>query len=436
MRFSDTIELAWTNLWRRKARTILTTMGVIIGTAAIITMMALGIGMQRNLTSQFESIGSTKDITVIPEIKVSGSSPFTTGTSSSNILNDDSIDDFRNMEHVELVIPAFTLYADTEIKVGRFTTSVSIVGWNPKISSHNSEEMAEGRFFTKDSGSVMVLGYKIPEIFQDTRHKRDKTPSTKKQRIDTLHKTAKVTVTRVNDSGEKESKTLRVKIVGIVAEKGNTEDYSIYMPMQEVAKLNDWATHQTNTLKMQGYESLKVRVESTDKVDEVVNKITEMGYTAFSFKQMLDQLNQVFVIIQAVLGGIGAIALLVASIGIINTMTMAIYERTKEIGIMKVVGASLKDIRNLFILEAGTIGFMGGVAGIVLSYIVTTCIGFFMEMYISTTGGSTQTQSILYIPPWLVIFAVIFSTFIGLAAGLYPAMKAAKLSALTAIRTE
>jgi putative ABC transport system permease protein len=256
------------------------------------------------------------------------------------------------------------------------------------------------------------------------------------ERVDVLHKTAKVTLSRVNDHGERESKTLRVKIVGVLEEKGNMEDYSIYMPMEEVARLNDWVKRQNNTLKLQGYESVRVRVGSTDKVDQVVEEIADLGYTALSLKQIVAQLNQIFAVIQAILGGIGAIALLVASIGIINTMTMAIYERTKEIGIMKVVGASLGDIRNMFLLEAGTIGFLGGLIGVMFSYFIILMIDLFMGMYITSTSGSTEAQSILVLPPWLAVFAVVFSTIVGILAGLYPAMKAARLSALNAIRTE
>lgn len=452
MRFFDVVELVWASLWRRKGRTILTTMGVVIGTAAIVTMMSLGIGMQNSLTEQFESMGNAKDITVMPPIR-GGSSIFTTTTSATDILDKKTIDKIIKLKNVASITPAFSLSATTEIKVGQYSTGMNIVGYDPKYGKGFDVKMAEGKFLNQEDGLFMVVGYKVPGLFVDTRNQKTnhqqkgttlKSSSSSipgiaavNQRINVLHKTAQLTISRTNEMSEKEAKTLRVKIIGIVAEKGSNDDYAVYMPMQEVASLTDWAKGQQNTLKKQGYESLTVHVTATDKVDEVVSQISDLGFTAFSLKQLLSQLTQSFIVIQAVLGGIGAIALLVASIGIINTMTMSIYERTREIGIMKVVGASLVDIRNIFLLEAGTIGLMGGIVGIVLSYIIAVLINFFMSMYIiSTSGGSTQTGSLLMIPIWLVIFAMVFASFIGLLAGVYPAMKAARLSALSAIRTE
>ncbi|MGI6704850.1 MAG: ABC transporter permease [Clostridia bacterium] len=451
MRATDAFQLAATNLSRRKARTILTTIGVVIGTAAIITMMSLGIGMEKNLTSQFEAFGNANDITVMPPIKMSGSSPFTTGVSSSVILDEEAVEELQEIPGVEGVVPSLSLTADVVTRVGRYETNMGIVGYDVESGPAVEEKMAEGKLFHKNTGMVMVLGYKVPDVFIDTRNRRanettrgmtvNDNPQVslyndRDERVDVLHKTAKLTLSRVNDHGERETKTLRVKIVGVLEEKGNMEDYSIYMPMEEVAHLNDWAKRQNNTLKLQGYESVKVRVNSTGKVDQVVEGIADLGYTAFSYKQIVVQLSQIFAVIQAILGGIGAIALLVASIGIINTMTMAIYERTKEIGILKVVGASLGDIRNMFLLEAGTIGFLGGLIGLLFSYFIILMIDLFMGIYISSAGGGTEAQSILLLPPWLAVFAVVFSTFVGLLAGLYPAMKAARLSALNAIRTE
>ncbi len=451
MRAADAFQLVTTNLSRRKGRTILTTIGVVIGTAAIITMMSLGIGMEENLTSQFEAFGNANDITVMPPIKMGGSSPFTTEVSSTVILDEEAVEELQEIPGVEGVIPSLSLSADVVTRVGRYETNMGIVGYDVESGPAVEEKMAEGKLFHKNTGMVMVVGYKVPDVFIDTRNRRanesargmtvNDNPQTslyddRDERVDVLHKTAKVTISRVNDHGERESKTLRVKIVGVLEEKGNMEDYSIYMPMEEVARLNDWVKRQNNTLKLQGYESVRVRVGSTDKVDQVVEEIADLGYTALSLKQIVAQLNQIFAVIQAILGGIGAIALLVASIGIINTMTMAIYERTKEIGIMKVVGASLGDIRNMFLLEAGTIGFLGGLIGVMFSYFIILMIDLFMGMYITSTSGSTEAQSILVLPPWLAVFAVVFSTIVGILAGLYPAMKAARLSALNAIRTE
>ena len=136
--------------------------------------------------------------------------------------------------------------------------------------------------------------------------------------------------------------------------------------------------------------------------------------------------------VQAVLGGIGAVSLFVAAIGIANTMMMSIYERTKEIGVLKVLGCAMGNIRSMFLIEAGFIGFMGGVIGLVLSYGVSGIVNRFLAP--GLTDGMTSRISM--IPPWLALAAVVFAVFIGMLAGFFPAQRAMKLSPLAAIRNE
>ena len=144
--------------------------------------------------------------------------------------------------------------------------------------------------------------------------------------------------------------------------------------------------------------------------------------------QYLEPLKQTSDMLQMVLGAIGALAMMVSAINIANTMVMSIYERTKEIGIMKVIGASLKDIRGLFLAEAAFIGFAGGVIGIMLSYLLS----FIVNMVASGQGSTMQSS----IPVWLALGAIAFATGVGIVAGYVPANRAMKLSALTAIKTE
>ncbi|NLL23648.1 MAG: FtsX-like permease family protein, partial [Tissierellia bacterium] len=148
-----------------------------------------------------------------------------------------------------------------------------------------------------------------------------------------------------------------------------------------------------------------------------------------------EEMNQGTLIIQAVLGGIGSISLIVAAIGIANTMVMSIYERTREIGIMKVIGASVRDIRLIFLTEASLIGLLGGVLGISLSIGISQLLNFiFSQTEAGVRLGDDAVISI--IPPWLILLSLIFSSLIGLMAGYYPAKRATKLSAIEAIKTE
>lgn len=180
------------------------------------------------------------------------------------------------------------------------------------------------------------------------------------------------------------------------------------------------------------YDTIYVYVDDMDHVLDVQSKITDMGYQAYSSMQWLEQAQEQTDMIQAILGGIGAVSMFVAAISIANTMMMSIYERTKEIGVLKVLGCSLGSIRNMFLIEAGFIGFIGGVVGLGLSYGVSYLVNSFLGA--ALLGG--QGGNISRIPPWLSGVAVVFAIIIGMLAGLFPAIRAMKLSPLAAIRNE
>jgi len=174
-------------------------------------------------------------------------------------------------------------------------------------------------------------------------------------------------------------------------------------------------------------------VDNLDNVESVSNEIRTLGFQTYSNAEYLESMQKQFAMIQAVLGGIGAVSLLVAAIGIANTMMMSIYERTKEIGVIKVLGCSLKNIRQMFLLEAGFIGLIGGVIGNILSLMMS----FVVNKVVGSMGAEMgMTDVISYIPPWLVLISLAFAILVGMAAGYFPARRAMKLSPLAAIRNE
>ena len=165
-------------------------------------------------------------------------------------------------------------------------------------------------------------------------------------------------------------------------------------------------------------------------------RIKDLGYSCWSMADSLEGIENTSRTVQAILGGIGAITLLVAALGITNTMIMSIYERTKESGIMKVIGATFSDIHSLFMVEAGMIGFIGGTLGLGLSYGVSKIINHIAGQYLNNGMAMEEVTNISLIPPYLALFAVGFAIIIGLVAGLYPAYRAVRLSPISAIRNE
>ena len=190
-----------------------------------------------------------------------------------------------------------------------------------------------------------------------------------------------------------------------------------------------------------GYEQVWVKVKDFNDVEKVQKEIKALGYGSSSLMDILKSMQQTSKTLRLILGGIGAVSLLVAALGIANTMVMSIYERTREIGIMKVLGCLIGDIRRMFLMEAGFIGFLGGVVGLLLSVGASLLLnafggGAFGSLGIGYGLGEGVQAKISVIPIWLALASVVFATIVGLVSGFYPANRAMKLSALEAIKSE
>lgn len=231
----------------------------------------------------------------------------------------------------------------------------------------------------------------------------------------------------------------------MLKESGTEKDYQAYMnltALEEIIKADErYQRSQSQdrtsgrSLQQSGYEQVKVKVADIEQVENVQEQIRNLGFESHSLLDMLNSMKEYSRTLQAILGGIGAVSLLVAAIGITNTMVMSIYERTREIGVMKVLGADLKDIGRMFLLEAGLIGFLGGGLGIAFSYLVSFLLNHLSAGFMGGMMGGTPGQ-ISIITPLLAIGAMAFATLIGLIAGYLPARRAMHLSALDALRTD
>ena len=221
---------------------------------------------------------------------------------------------------------------------------------------------------------------------------------------------------------------MRVRIAGIL-EQGGRFDYTLFLSLKETEDLNAWATGERSNTGLQGYDTVYVQVSSVEQVDRIEDQINQSGFTAYSIQSQLRQLNLLFSAIQAVLGAVGGVALLVAGFGIANAMIMAIYERTREIGLMKAVGARNREIMAIFLTEAGLIGMFGGIAGAAIGWLLGKGVGLIAQAYLRSvisqadTGG-TAIPNLIYTPLWLILFAVGFSALVGVISGLYPALRA------------
>lgn len=434
MRSSDLISMGFRNLWRRKLRTFLTVLGVIIGTASIVIMVSLGFGMTEGFREQLAEIGNLHVITVNRSYDYGGDS-----RKEKLILDDKAVSTFAGIKGVQAVTPILESYV--RITSGKYTTHVSIKGIIPETMEAFDYKLKDGRLLQEEDTLSLVFGSYVPSTFYNPKDRNFwNNWDPERSYVDVLKDRMELTFDTdyygPNDK-KKPPKTYKINGVGILDSGDYENDYYVFMPLSQMKKLMNEnrknSRQQGSGTKQEGYNEVKVKVADINDVQTVQQQIKDMGYSAYSLNDMLESMQETAATLQAVLGGIGAVSLLVAALGITNTMIMSIYERTREIGIMKVIGASLSDIRRLFLLEAGIIGLTGGLIGIALSYGASYILN---RSNFSLLGMGAVGARISIIPIWLALATICFSTLVGILSGFYPARRAMKLSALEAIKTE
>jgi putative ABC transport system permease protein len=259
--------------------------------------------------------------------------------------------------------------------------------------------------------------------------------------------TLTVKLTRTDAEGTTTSRVVRLQVAGVLAPRGFDYDYSVFMQLKDVEELNTWSTGKQANRRLGGYSQAVILMEDAAVQAALEDELREAGYFAMSPNQILEEINRTFYAMQAFVGGIGVITLIIAGTGIANTLITAIYERTAEIGLMKAVGATTRQVMVIFLAEAAAIGGGGGLAGLIvgllLSQVVGAVAGQSMQAQmggpsigpIGASGGPTQTAvNLVATPLWLMVLAPLFAAGVGVIAGLYPARRAAMLDPVVALR--
>lgn len=429
MRLRDLIEAVFSNLRRMKLRLVLTALGVVIGTSSVVLMVSLGIGLQRNITDELSGFGDATHIQVQGGGAMSGMGVPTSGEVR---LDEEALEEFAELEHVVAVMPRIWVPFD-QMEYRRNAAGAQALGVRMDDLEEFGYELADGRYAHGDG--EIVLGASVESIFAGGNpFMGPDAPDV--EPLDLMGKRITVTTTIwPTDPADPEAQPVTEKrqmtVVGILAEADMETDTSVFVPMDAAI---DIAGLKRRTLE---YSLVVIKADSPETVADIEKIVLEQGYFAFSAQSVQDAVKQTFWILQVVLGAIGGIALLVASLGIANTMTMSILERTREIGIMKAVGASGAQIRHIFLGESAVIGLLGGIGGLLFSLAGAALANLFVAgMLASQTGSVEGNSAIFHVPLWLAAFSVVFATTVGLLAGVLPAIRAANLDPLVALRHE
>lgn len=427
MTISDQIRTAVANVGRRKLRSALASLGVVVGTLTIVIMVSLAAGVRQQINRQFSSIGLDR-LTVTPSGGGRGGfgppgfgrGGFDQTAPRKKIITADDVSRWKQSSGVVQIIPEVSLPASVglELKWNGTNQPVRLTGAEPMRGNlflelpepvAGSLELPESGGIILSQGTVQAFGFKSNDF-----------AGVIGQSVETILRTSR---------GETQGYTLRVQ--GISQERAR----NIQVSIADRIAMKNWWFNSTNALEREGYDFVTIRSEDVIHATALTAQVRREGFQVQSLEIVVQIANRIVTAITVMFMLIGGIALLVATIGIANTMVMAIYERTREIGILKAMGASRGEIRQMFMMEAGCIGLIGGVIGLLLGWLAGLGLNQVIPIYLRYRELPVRGDFFV-VTPGLALGVILFATFIGLVAGLLPAQRAAKLDPLQALRHE
>jgi putative ABC transport system permease protein len=456
MKFYDVADLAVRNLRESVFRNSLTTIGISVGVASLVAMLSLGIGLQQLASRRLQKSGlfdtvvatSRRDLRNFREQREDGPPP-----AESPSLDESARQKIAQIPGVVEAYPDIRFVTDMRFDSKPHLTMVAGVPFSAKNNNDAFDGM-QGSFFSSDGAAEAILQKSFAEELLGVTPK----PGTDNTSIAELAKpllgkeltmryaerTSSPSSSAVGQSDNAAysvvSRERVLKIVGLTDldpdSLRGTARARVFLPLKLAQDLHIMLSNlrDTSASDSPSYTSLSVRVENPNQVPAVEDAIKKMGFSAFSIVDATRSMRQFFAVLDGFLAIFGSLALAVASIGIVNTLVMAILERRREIGIMKAIGASDADVRGLFFAEAGAMGLVGGAAGVTLGWAIGRLINFGMNIYLERQHfPSAQIWSV---PLWLVLSAIAFSIVVSLLSGLYPASRAARLDPVQALRYE
>jgi putative ABC transport system permease protein len=450
MKTRDLADLALRNLGEAMFRNALTTLGVAVGVASLVAMLSLGVGLQQLASKRLSQSGLFDTIFVTPKnsFRGMGRPPREVQPDKpARALDEDARKEIEKLPNVIEVYPQVRFF--TEVRFNNKPYATVVAGMPDSSKNSGSFDGMRGHFFSSPTANEAILQI---EFAKDLSGKPD---SLLGQELILRYAERQALAPNAADppgnAGEPSGgfsvvpRELRLKIVGVVetepaAGYGGYGNARLLMPLETAATLR---AAQVNDLRdivrdskanKTTYPSLSARAKSPSLVEALEASIKALGFNTFSLLDASKSLRTFFSVFDLLLGIFGSLALAVATLGIVNTLVMAILERRREIGVLKALGAADSDVQQLFFVEAGVMGFLGGIFGVLFGWLLGRALTYGTNVYLHRQNlNSIELSSV---PWWLVLSALVFAVLVSLAAGLYPASRAAKLNPVDALRYE
>jgi len=432
---SEVVRMALSNLARRPGRTVLTMVGVFVGTGALVLMISLGVGLERGFRSLLAGEGGLRRMMVTKPMPTSGQKPrprpmlFSGPGIPGALMTAKDAEELRAIEGVEFASPDLVIRATAEFSglEGELATDVILGGVAPEEEAEFRDALKDGSLWNSPDDRACIIGSRFVEgRFKDLAG------------ASLVGRTVTFSNRFWTDEDEKPPAEVRsFRVAGVfISERIGLRGLAVYFP---------WKVGESFRASMKGgeptgfltsrpgyYMSCSVRAKTIEDVDRVKNRLTAMGYEALTQKEMLSVLDTLFLFIEGFLACIGAIGLIVSLFGIANTMAMAVIERTREIGILKALGARGRDIRRVFLIEAAGIGAAGGLIGLAGGILAGVLMNAAAHWRFDLPGG----LRLFYVSVPLAAGAVGFAVLVSAIAGFFPARRASRLDPVGALRYE
>ena len=454
MKAGDLGELALRNLREALLRNSLTTLGVAVGVASLVAMLSLGVGLQELASKRLSQSGLFNTVVVTPRTNLRGlgrprpanSSP----SRASRPLDEGARQEMERLPNVVEVYPQIRFFTEVRYAGNPYTTMVA--GMPASARGNGAFDGIQGSFFSGPTADEAILQIEFAKELSDH-------PSTllgEELVLRYAERQALGAQTGVSDpvNGDSDDgagsgfsivpREKKLRIAGIVETEpaagfGGFGSGRVLIPLEvaaalRAAQVNDLRDVVRGTKGKPSYASLTVRAKSPSQVEGIETAIKNMGFSAFSLLDATRNLRLFFAVFDLLLAIFGSLALAVATLGIINTLVMAILERRREIGVLKALGAADRDVKQLFFVEAGVMGLLGGTLGVGFGWLIGRAVTWGTNIYLRRQN--LPPAHVFSVPWWLVLGAIAFAIIVSLAAGLYPATRAARLNPVEALRYE